>query len=183
MERETSSVAFVLPPQIVGMADVMRLKRELELLYEYLHQAALRQADAEQVKLPRTSRLLDELVSANKLDLLHRSDYERTMAELELIEQRAPKLHLSFSTDPSAAFMIRIVEWLRRNVHPLVLVQIGLQPTLAAGCMVRSTNKQFDLSLKQHFAAARPLLLEKLEQASAQPAVAPQATEAQGAVA
>lgn len=163
MEPNPSST-FVLPPLVVGVADIMRLKRELDGLYEFLHQSALRHASAAEVKLPKTSRILDELIKANKLDLLQREQYEFVMAELNIIEAKAPQIHLSFSTDPSAAFMSRIVEWLRLNVHPGVLVQVGLQPTLAAGCIVRTTNKQFDLSLKHNFEKARPLLIQKIQE-------------------
>jgi F0F1-type ATP synthase delta subunit len=165
MEREAG--AFVLPPLVVGIADIMRLKRELDALYEYLHQSALRHTAETELKLPKTSRVLDELIKANKLDLLKREQYELVMAQLDAIEQRAPQIHLSFSSDPSSAFIVRIVEWLRQNIHPGVLVQIGLQPTLAAGCVVRTTNKQFDLSLKHHFETARPMLIQKLQEGAA----------------
>lgn len=161
MERESQ---FVLPPLVAGVADVMRLKRELEALQEYLHQAALRHTPEAELKLPKTSRVLDELIKANNLNLLSREQYENTMATLTDIEMTAPRVHMAFNTDPSSAFATRIVEWLRANIHPGVLVQIGLQPTLAAGCVVRTTNKQLDLSLKQHFKDARPLLIQKLEQ-------------------
>ena len=162
MEREVSS--FVLPPLVVGLADIMRLKRELDGLYEYLHQAALRHTPETELKMPKTSRVLDELIKANKLDLLKREQYEQTLAELNAIEQKAPQIHLSFSADPSPAFTVRIVEWLRLNVHPGIMVQVGLQPTLAAGCVVRTTNKQFDLSIKHHFEASRPLLIQKIQE-------------------
>lgn len=155
---------LVLPPQITGVADILRIRRELETFYEYLHQAALRHEDPRAVRLPKTSRELDGLVQANKLDLLHRDQYEQTMRKLDEIERAAPRVHISFSADPSANFVERLVDWFRRNVSPTTLVQVGLQPGLAAGCMLRTTNKQFDLSLKKRFAAARPLLVQKIEE-------------------
>ncbi len=155
-------IDFQLPALVVGVADVMRLRRELDALYDYLHQEALRQVDPSQLKMPKTSRLLDELARANGVNLLKRDDFERTAAALERIQAEAPQIHVAFSTDPSSAFVGRVVDWLRKNVQPGILVQVGVQPTVAAGCVVRTTNKQFDLSLKQHFKAARPLLVEKL---------------------
>lgn len=155
---------FVLPSIIIGMPDIMRLLRELENLGEYLHQAALRQTPSAELKLPKTSHAMDALVTANNVDLLHREQFEWLAAELALLEKSAPVIHLSFSTDPSASFMSKIVEWFRANIHPVALIQVGLQPTLAAGCIVRTTNKQFDLSLKEHFIKARPLLIEKLQE-------------------
>jgi F0F1-type ATP synthase delta subunit len=44
----------------------------------------------------------------------------------------------------------KILLWLRQNVHPQVLLQVGLQPAIAAGCVLRTTNKIFDMSLKAH---------------------------------
>jgi F0F1-type ATP synthase delta subunit len=53
------------------------------------------------------------------------------------------------------------VTWLRANIHPQALVQVGLQPNIAAGCVVRTANKQFDLSLRQSFAKHKDLLIEQ----------------------
>jgi hypothetical protein len=43
------------------------------------------------------------------------------------------------------------------------LITIGLQPNIGAGCVVRTTNKYFDLSIKQDFLSKRNLLLEALK--------------------
>lgn len=161
MERETT---FTLPPLVVSISDLMRLKRELAALYEFLHQAALRHSDPAAIKLPKTSRMLDDLARTNNIDLLKRDQYEATVTQLDNFLEHAPRIHLAFSTDPSAAFVTRIVEWLRTNVHPGLVVQVGIQPTLAAGCVVRTTNKHFDLSLKHHFRDAKPKLIEKINQ-------------------
>ena len=53
--------------------------------------------------------------------------------------------------------------WLRREIHPLVLMTVGLQPNIGAGCIVRTTNKYFDFSLRQDFANKRDLLQAALE--------------------
>jgi F0F1-type ATP synthase delta subunit len=69
---------------------------------------------------------------------------------------------MSFAADPSASFSAKIVGWLRANIHPLSLLEIGLQPTIAAGCIVRTTNKVFDLSLRNRFSEHTELLLKSL---------------------
>ncbi len=158
------SAQFVLPELVVGVADVMRMRRELDALQEFLHQAALRHTSETELKMPKTSRMLDNLTAANQLNLLNREHYEATINHLDFILKESPQIHIAFSTDPSSAFVVKIVEWLRLNIHPLLLVQIGLQPNLAAGCIVRTTNKHFDMSLKHHFEAARPALITKLEE-------------------
>jgi len=161
-----------LPPLLVGQADILRLRREMENLEDYLHQAALRNTPADQLKMPKTSRMLDEFARLNQLNLMRRADHERAMTALSYVSKHAPTLHISFSSDPSSAFAAKLITWIRGNIHPLALVQIGLQPNIAAGCMVRTTNKQFDLSLRASFAKHKDLLIEQLQKGN-QPAAEP----------
>jgi hypothetical protein len=150
-----------LPDLVVGPTDITRLKRELEALDNYLRQATLRQQT--DTKLPKTSRMLDEFVALIKLDLLQAGEREQAAELLQRILKEALVVHISFATDPSSAFVTKIVSWFRQNIHPLVLVQVGLQPSIAAGCVVRTADHQYDLSLRKHFAAQQPLLIEKLQ--------------------
>jgi F0F1-type ATP synthase delta subunit len=138
------------------------MKRELESLEEYMAQAAKREP-GKQVALPRVSRLLDALATDNRLNLLQPDHRKHMRAYLLNTERHAPTIHISFATDPSSAFTAKIVTWLRASIAPNVLLEVGLQPTIAAGCVVRTTNKIFDLSLRQHFADAGNVLLESLE--------------------
>jgi F0F1-type ATP synthase delta subunit len=69
---------------------------------------------------------------------------------------------MSFSADPSASFIERLMAWLRQEINPYVLVSVGLQPNIGAGCVVRSTNRQFDFSLRQDFLNKRDLLMNKI---------------------
>lgn len=150
---------FKLPALVVGPADVNRLLLEIEGLNDFLRQSELR---GETGKLPRTSRTLDNLAELNEADLLLANDREHITAFLESLQQHAPVVHISFAAEPSAAFTVKIVEWMRRNVSAYVLIQIGLQPSIAAGCVVRTTNKVFDLSLGRFLRAQRHVLLEEL---------------------
>lgn len=155
--------AIIVPDLIASPADVSRLRRELEALDEHLRQAALREAGEGSLKLPRTSRLLDELASSNQLNLLETATRQNLAGFLADIAQNAPVVTISFASDPSSAFLAKIVHWFRENVHPSVLVRVGLQPNIAAGCVVRTTNRYFDLSLRQHFQQNRQHLLAALE--------------------
>jgi hypothetical protein len=153
---------LVLPNIAVGRSDIIRLQRELEALGDYLHQAALRKTPTDEIKLPKTSRLLDEFMTINKFNLLHREDHDLAVKALQDTVAHAPRLHVSFSTEPSSAFLAKLVGWLRENIGQTVLVQVGLQPGIAAGCIVRTPNRQFDLSLGQSFRKNRELLLGQL---------------------
>ena len=155
--------ALALPSVVVGPPDISRLRREIETLNDYMRQAELRKSGEETTKLPRTSRMLEELASLNKLNLLQEADRTRVDAFLDDLMKHAPVVHISFAADPSSAFTAKVVVWLRQNIHPLMLMRIGLQPTIAAGCVVRTPNHYYDFSLRRHFAAKRPVLIDKLE--------------------
>ncbi|HET7320707.1 MAG TPA: hypothetical protein VFI84_03950 [Candidatus Saccharimonadales bacterium] len=153
-----------LPLLVISPSDVSRLARELEGLNDYLHQAGLRKG-GEAVKLPRTSRMLDELATANGLSFLQAGDREKAAAFLSETAKSSPVVTMSFAAEPSSAFLAKVVTWLRQNIHPSLLLRVGLQPTIAAGFTLRTTNKYFDFSLRQHFDEQRPLLIEKLRSA------------------
>ena len=157
MEHKT----LVLPVQVVTPTDLGRLIREFESIDSELTQTDLR-GQSESAKMPKTSKLMDQMLEQNKLDVLH-ADQRKLLGDfLKAVKAKAPILHMSFSQDPSVAFMDKLVTWLRREIHVQTLVTIGLQPNIGAGCIVRSTNKQFDLSLRQHFEKQKGLLADQL---------------------
>ena len=151
-----------LPVLVFGVVEVRRLKREMEALDEYIRQAAIREP-GKQPALPRVSRLLDALAADNGRNLLQEADREELKQFLLGVEKLAPTMHISFASDPSSSFTAKLVTWLRGNIDPTVLLQIGLQPTIAAGCIVRTANKTFDLSLRNSLSEQRTLLLQALE--------------------
>lgn len=152
---------FVLPNGVVTMSDVGRLMREAESVDNFLNQAAVRQPGT-QVQLPKTSNVFDDLVSTSKLNLLQESDRKILSDYLHTVRTHAPILHIGFNTDPSPIFQQRLITWLRQQMNPNIILQIGLQPNIGAGCIVRTNNKVFDFSLRQKFSDQRMLLISKL---------------------
>jgi hypothetical protein len=156
-----SNARIQLPVQVVGIADINRLIREVEGLDDFLMQAAIR-TPGSSMKLPRTSRLLDEFVAVNRFNLLQTADRRAAAAFLQSIKQKAPVLHMSFASDPTAAFTVKLIIWLRTNIHPYLLLKIGLEPRIAAGCIIRTPSRQYDFSLRRHFNDQRDLLINAL---------------------
>ncbi len=150
-----------LPVLVYGLVEVRRLKREVEGLDDFIRQAAIREP-GKQAALPRVTRLLDALSADNGRNLLQEADREEIHKFLIDTEQTAPTIHISFASDPSATFVSKLVTWLRANIHPTVMLQIGLQPSIAAGCVVRTPNKSFDLSLRHNLTDQRAKLIEAL---------------------
>lgn len=166
-----------LPVMITSPVDVGRLIRELETIDETLLQLGLRKAGTE-VKMPKTSQLMDQLITLNKLNLLQVEDRQLLQQFLAYVQEQAPVLHISFSADPNTSFLEKLMAWLRREINPLVLVTVGLQPNIGAGCVIRTTNKYFDLSLKQDFAKKAQMLHDALALPVSQPIAAPAAVAA-----
>ncbi len=150
-----------LPMSAINHSDIGRLAREAETIDNFLRQAALKGSNTP-AQLPQTSRLFDEIVSINKLNMLKEADRGSLYKTLQAVRTKAPVIHMSFSTDPSPVFLERLMTWLRQNIHPYVLLQTGLLPNIGAGCAVRTTNKYFDFGLSKRFTDNRPLLISKL---------------------
>jgi F0F1-type ATP synthase delta subunit len=152
---------MALPVLAATPTDIGRLQLELAAIDEA--QAGIRKGG--ELKMPHTSRLMDQLIEVNRLTLLHDQDRIALKEFLADIKEKAPVIHMSFSADPTPRFTQKLVTWLRKEIHPSLLLTIGLQPTIGAGCIVRTTNKQFDFSLREDFKKKRDLLRSQLSKA------------------
>ncbi len=168
---------ITLPIQVTSRAEVSRLLREIDQVDDFLQQSAIRKPGTA-LQLPKTSRLLDEMAASNKLNLLLKKDRLRLISFLTAIKSKAPVLHIGLGVDPAPVFVQKLLTWLRSEIHPVLLLHIGLQPSIGAGCTVRGNSAYFDLSLRQHFRDQRSLLIEQLRgeaQAATDAAAAPEA--------
>lgn len=153
---------LVLPIQIYSHADVARLSREAQDLDTFFTQAAIKGASTKSV--PQASLQLISLIDDNKLNLLRKEDRNRLIQFMNMLRDKAPVVHASFATDPKPDFLMKITSWYRREAHPYVLLQVGLQPNIAAGCVFRTTNKYFDFSFKRHFQDSKMKLAAALKE-------------------
>ena len=150
-----------LPPRLVSSVDLSRVIRELKNLDDWLNQAALR-SGGQAVTMPKTSTSLEEVASLNGVSLLDPSHRTQLLQALSGFSAHAPRIHMSFAVEPSAQFLLQTISWLRANINPVLLLEVGLQPTIAAGCTVRTTNKLFDMSLRHRFVDSRPELIRSI---------------------
>lgn len=153
----TKFTDLMLPVEITTSAEVRRINRELSRLEEFCESTRLR-TGAELAELPKLSRLLTILCSRNQLDLLKPADRKQAIAYIDDVAAYAPVLHISFASEPSQAFMAKITGWFRENISSSVLLEVGLEPGIAAGCIVRTENRQFDFSLRKFLDGKRDLL-------------------------
>jgi len=150
---------IILPSTIVSPTDIARLVREVETVDDYFRQIEIR---GQEKTAPRMSKLLDSTIAANQLSIEDSASRDRIVQGLQTVQASAPIMHISFSVDPPGSHVQSLVTWLRKNIDSNVLVTVGLQPNIGAGCVVRTTNKIFDLSLREYFTSKRDFFTKKL---------------------
>lgn len=154
---------LVLPSTLVSPIDLNRCLRELKNLDDYFVQASVRQPGTA-IGLPRSSAVLDDLAKTNNVNLLDDSARKNLSAQIEIIKQDSKLLHISFAADPPQSFLSKLIEYMRREIHPQVLLRIGLQPSIAAGCVLRTPRHYYDFSLRRHLQAERRILIAKIKE-------------------
>ncbi len=156
---------YKLPTSVVGRTEVNRLIRELIAIESFISQSAQRKT-GQAVKAPRTSYLLQQLASDNKLSLFEKDHRASLASMLQQVIKKAPQVIVSFASEPQPVVTDVIVGWLRYNIHPMTLVQIGLQPSIGAGCVLKTPNSTFDMSLRKYLGGQRNYLAELLHEAA-----------------
>jgi F0F1-type ATP synthase delta subunit len=156
---------FKLPLNIVSQVDVARILREVNALNDFFIQAKIREPGVP-MQMPKMSRLLGQLAHDNEYNLLEEKDRQRLAANLDQIIGKAPLINISFAAEPSIKALEKVLVWFRNNIHPQTLLQVGLQPNIAAGCVVRTHNKVFDMSLRQHLDQQQKYLVQLIDAAA-----------------
>jgi F0F1-type ATP synthase delta subunit len=151
-----------LSNMVISPADVARLRRELVGLNDFFVDAQARRTGTT-MHLPKLTRLLSELAKDNGVNLLEEADRNRLSEALGAIYDDAPTLHISFASEPSPKALEKLIVWIRGNIHPHAMVQVGLQPTVAVGCFLRTPNKAFDMSLRASLKKSQPQLVKLID--------------------
>lgn len=161
LPRQVQMEAIHLPTGVVSTGDARRLHRDLAALEETLQAVRLR-TNSPVAKLPRLNRSLEEFAATNRLNFLLPDDRHHAAVFMNYVLKSAPVLHISFASEATRKFTTELVLWLRANFDSDMLVEIGLEPNIAAGSVVRTTNKMFDFSLMKHLESKRDMLMERL---------------------
>lgn len=154
-------MALKLPLSVTSTQDLHRLIREIEALDSFIRQSAIR--GEKHTSPPRLTNTLEALIRDNQIDVLADKPRSELAAAIAELLRSAPVVHMSFAVEPSSAMTQKIVSWFRDNVHPGLMLQVGIQPTIAAGCVLRTPNKFFDFSLRQHLKSNQHKLMESIK--------------------
>lgn len=161
-DKKEKNTGFILTLNVVTNMDLGRVIREAEKIDEFLYQSKIR-SPGSSLTMPKTTKMLEDLAETNGLSLLNTTHRKHLIGNLQKIKAEGKKIHISFAVEPTPAVMQKIVAWLRDNISANLVIEIGVQPTISVGCVVRTTNKVFDMSMRHRFADSKRMLSEILE--------------------
>jgi F0F1-type ATP synthase delta subunit len=149
---------FKLPTVLASKQDVSLAHRELGIFIDMVLQSVMRHDKP--VKYPPISATLRAVASENQIDIRDEKASRDLLETLQHLKEKATCLHVSFPNDPSIEILHKMVEWFRKEIDPHIIIQVGLQPTIAAGIVLRTQNHLYDFSLRQHLYKNRDKLIE-----------------------
>ncbi len=155
-KQGTASKKLKLTDNIISGLDLGRTIRELEKIDDFLHQEELRETTPADVK---TTETLKGLIDANQVTLSDTRQRKWLLDSLGEIKLGGKKVHISFAVEPSPDVLQKITVWMRQNIEEYLIVNVGIQPTISVGCVVRTENKVFDMSLRNRFSNSKQLLM------------------------
>ncbi len=155
-------MAFKLPNSIGGKRDLIMTLRQIEqIVNDRLQDDVRERFGAKRVGTKAGQRMVNELLELNKL----KDDTESlktVQKELEQIKENAGQLRISFSQEPDQDMYQQIVKWFRTEIDPGVLVQIGVQPAIGAGFILKTPMRRYDFSVKTKIMSSTPKFVEVL---------------------
>lgn len=159
-----SHETFILPPSVVSRIDVSKLVSEVERVDNELTAAAVRSKVAEGTQpAPVLSEQLNDFLVRNNLTLNDGHERSRIVAELRLLKDKVPVLHMTFAVTADPESLMQLAAWVRESIHPQAVISVGLQPGLVAGVYLRTPNHVHDLSLKSKLDSSHGVLVKALE--------------------
>jgi hypothetical protein len=106
--------------------------------------------------------LVTEFFEENQLKVSNGQTRSMVLAWLRALRRTVPVMHVTFAAEPDDASLAQIAHWMRRSVHPHVMIEAGFQPGLVAGMYMRAANRVFDYSLRSRLEAQRGSLIAAL---------------------
>lgn len=161
--KEKAEVEFILPSNVVTKGDMARLVIDLERVDNEMTAADVRKkAGSKTVKRPVLSDELEAFLDENDLDLDESNERSVLIKKVRKLKNDVPVVHMTFATVADPASLQKLVEWFRDSVHPQIVIEAGLQPSLVGGVYVRTPNHVHDFSLKGILQGRRDLLATEL---------------------
>jgi hypothetical protein len=160
-------MSFSLPTAIYSQDQLQFCAEELHAYAAALrskavaHTAASQAPGAEATELGLDSQaLLQELPAAKRTDP---AAIEALADELEAALARGARVTLTLAAPASRRLREELVVWMRTNLKPNLLVDFHVNPDIAGGLVVRTTNHVYDFSFRHQLLADTKRFTEKLD--------------------
>ncbi len=148
-----------MPTNPVMVPDNVLYPSQVEAVRDYLEQlvAARRSKQAEpQGQLSHAEQeWVSRLVSKTTV-----ADAESALHAITTLSHKAPIFEIGFARQPSPEVVASIGTWFRRQVNPLILVRVTIQPGLIGGLTVRTARHTYDLSVAASLSRGHQTLQE-----------------------
>tara|TARA_Y100001970_G_scaffold250241_1_gene321816 strand:- start:256 stop:738 length:483 start_codon:yes stop_codon:yes gene_type:complete len=154
------SDTVALPESVVTKADLSRLIREVEEYSEVAYQAEVRGSTAPSVHY--ASPALQFLARQQEGILNSRQARHTLLDQLHTLQGVVIPVHVGFASQPSIKALQQLVVWFRKNVDPSIVVQVGVDPSIIGGCVVRTTNRVFTFTLAEALRSSQTALAKEV---------------------
>lgn len=167
MSDAPAAATYILPPALITRADLARIVREVESIDVELEAQKARAHTTGKTAhhMPAMSQGLNDFAEMNKIDVADDQARMHLKEDLRRLKDKAPVMHMTFATPADPQSLGQLVDWIRREIHPQALLQIGLQPALVGGVYLRTPNHVHDFSLRQLLSDKRSVIVNALDAA------------------
>jgi F0F1-type ATP synthase delta subunit len=152
-------VELKLPLSLATKQDVALIHRELSDYIDAAVQIKIRKQKPDGSAL---SPALKDVVVLNQIDINNPQSAQQLLVALNELPKKSQVFHMSFATNPTPDVTQKLIEWFRKEINPRIILSVGVQPTIAAGVILKTQNRQYDFSLRKHLELNRSKLVEVL---------------------
>lgn len=165
MSDAPAAATYVLPPALITRADLARIVREVESIDVELEAQKARAHTTGKAThhMPSMSQGLSDFAEMNKVDVADDQARMHLKEDLRRLKDKAPVMHMTFASPTDPQSLQQLVDWIRKEIHPQALLQVGLQPALVGGVYLRTPNHVHDFSLRQLLADKRSVIVNALD--------------------
>lgn len=149
-----------LPVTVCTKRDLMMLSRELASFSSHVYQSIMHHQKP--IKYPPITDNLRQFIILNQINYKEPRKCNQAIKYLDELKKTSPTVHVSFAQNPSKEVVQRVTAWFRSEVDRHCLLTIGLQPSIAAGVVITTNNRQFDFSIRQRLESRKSKLKESI---------------------
>jgi hypothetical protein len=149
-----------LPEEVYSVDQILAVSEELHSYSVYLTAKRVQGAKAEPFNLSSRAEAAVALIPQEQQT---DAGIEAYRLELEHLATTAPAVTLVLAAQAKPGLKQELVNWLRTNVHPDLLVNFRANPNIAGGVVIRTISHVYDCSFRQALLAHPEKFTEALE--------------------